>query len=190
MSEKVFVVSLPRTGTKSMCQMLKDLGYDVKHVAGPYLEAFAKKHDALADTPVFAYYAIDYLLKTYPTAKFIYIEKDFKEWFDSMVKVNLARNFNKMLSQDYESLSNHSKADLDSLVSVFGKLEISEDNYKELERKFFDHRVHVFEEIPSEQLLFYRFSMGWQPLCDFLNKPTPVKDVPHLNQDTMFDNLN
>eukprot|EP00951_Prasinocladus_malaysianus_P048631 scaffold660670_cov43-Prasinocladus_malaysianus.AAC.1 len=39
----------------------------------------------------------------------------------------------------------------------------------------------VRKNVPAEKLLEYDVSMGWEPLCKFLNKPVP--DVPFPRED-------
>lgn len=40
----------------------------------------------------------------------------------------------------------------------------------------------VKKTVPSERLLVYDISEGWEPLCKFLQKPVPSEPFPHLNE--------
>jgi hypothetical protein len=41
--------------------------------------------------------------------------------------------------------------------------------------------------VPKENLLEYRMGQGWQPLCDFLQVPMPIKTkFPHVNDTDGF----
>ena len=36
--------------------------------------------------------------------------------------------------------------------------------------------------VPKNQLLLFKLSDGWEPLCEFLGKPVPKEDFPHRNK--------
>lgn len=77
---KIFIVSLPRTGTTSVCAYLLELGFTVAHTA--YTNKVFEQAEAIADTPVY----IDYpkLLQQYPKAKCIYLERPRALWLLSI----------------------------------------------------------------------------------------------------------
>ena len=43
------------------------------------------------------------------------------------------------------------------------------------------HNRHVIENVPPEQLLVFRASEGWEPLCRFLDVPEPSEPFPRVN---------
>ncbi|KAF4503746.1 hypothetical protein FAGAP_24 [Fusarium agapanthi] len=43
------------------------------------------------------------------------------------------------------------------------------------------HRV-IREMVPEEQLLEYRMGQGWEPICEFLDKPVPETEFPWVNE--------
>ena len=184
---KFVVVSLPRTGTLSICQMLTSLGFSCEHPVGPSWEAFmGRDRDVLADTPMFAPSVINYALEHSDDVKFIYLNKNPSDWVASMQKIKLADTYNRMhANPEKEVVSIYSKIDYSSLHEVLdGPFDETEGR-----RKFGEHRQFVERTIPPERLLIYHFSKGWGPLCEFVGKPVPDIDVPHLNVDTMFDKL-
>lgn len=187
MKTKFIVVSLPRTGTMSMTQMMKDLGFDVLHVPGPDYQALLERHEFLADTPMFASFVIKEVLSSSDEVKFIYIEKSPEEWVKSMIKVGLDNAYNGMYTQiqNGETLSHHLEIDYKSLQDVL-TTEFTEENAID---SFHNHRKIVENLIPADRLLKYNFSDGWKPLCDFIGKETPSIKTPHLNVDTMFDKI-
>lgn len=43
-------------------------------------------------------------------------------------------------------------------------------------------RYRVLQKQFTKDVLFYRLGSGWKPLCNFLGKPIPTVDFPHLNK--------
>lgn len=185
---KFIVVSLPRTGTMSLCQMAKDAGMEVSHAPGPAFEGFLGRADFVADTPAFRPSLIQSVLDRSDDVKFIYCEKEANSWVESMNKINLSRNYMNMYNQSLnnpESMSVHNKVDFEALNEILqGPFEP-----ESAIDAFHKHRTTVTDLIPADRLLFYRFDQGWKPLAEFMGVDVPEKGIPHLNQDTMFDKL-
>lgn len=80
---KVFIVSLPRTGTTSTCVFLLNQGYRVAHTA--FSANTFEQADVIADTPVFADYKE--LLEQYPSAKLIYLQRPLSDWLKSIKRL-------------------------------------------------------------------------------------------------------
>ena len=80
MNTKIFIVSLPRTGTTSACLYLLDQGYKVAHTA--YSGASFEHAQVIADTPVFVDYAA--LNERYTQTKFVYLERPVAAWLESI----------------------------------------------------------------------------------------------------------
>jgi Sulfotransferase domain len=97
--QKVFVLSLFRTGTQSIQHFLEQLGYKTAHWAGSYIDQDSIQHlseeeimpllyaienqfDAFCDTPYSVMY--EHFDKTYPGSKFILIVRDTKDWIKSV----------------------------------------------------------------------------------------------------------
>lgn len=190
-----FVVSLPRTGTKSISKMAQILGFNIKHGFGDgFVTFFDRGFDFFADTPSYVPSFIDFVCKSDKfIPKFIYIDKDFDEIYQSWNKVGLYKNYVGMWNQynDDEkktTLSRYSLIDIQSYSESFSFEFMEENNYINLFQK---HRDKIFEIIRknNRDLLIYNFSDGWKPLCDFMNINTPNEVIPHLNQDTMFEKI-
>ena len=171
-------------------QMAKTLGFEIQHAPGNgFYGGFLNRMDVMGDTPCFRPSVVEDMLKKSDDIKFIYLEKDDGQaWVESMVKVGLHRNYNNMYGQresDPSSLNVHNKIDLESLEEVLGgpfNEETAQDAYAQ-------HRNKIIEMVPADRLLIYSFDQGWGPLCEFMGKDVPETDVPHLNKDTMFDNI-
>lgn len=190
---KYIVVSLPRTGTMSMCQMMKTLGFGVQHAPGPSYKSFLynrKDVEVLADTPMFRPSVIKEILEASDDVKFIYITKPSEEWVKSMEKTGLSKDYNNMLRQyreDKTQLSSHNLIDLESLHEIMW--EDYEFDPETAHKSFLHHMIDIEKLIPSDRLLVYNFLEGWVPLCEFVGATIPSVEVPHLNKDTMFDKL-
>lgn len=48
------------------------------------------------------------------------------------------------------------------------------------------HNQHVVEIVPKQRLLQYDVKEGWEPLCEFLDRPVPEEPFPWLNERTKF----
>ena len=43
--------------------------------------------------------------------------------------------------------------------------------------------------VPKDRLLVFEVAQGWEPLCNFLDKPIPRVPFPRINEGTTFQNL-
>lgn len=169
--------------------MLKNLGLEVQHAPGHAInQGYLARFDAMGDTPCFKPSLIDRLVHRAPQMKFIYIDKTATAWVESMQKVKLSDNYNRMYNQwlsDPKSLNIYNMTDLESLKEVLNGPFERESAIK----SFLIHKKKVEEIIPSSRLLIYNFSQGWGPLANFVGREAPDKEVPHLNRTTMFDKI-
>lgn len=53
---------------------------------------------------------------------------------------------------------------------------------QKLREAFDQHNAHIRSIVPEESLLEWEPSHGWQPLCDFLDKPVPEEPFPYANK--------
>lgn len=56
-------------------------------------------------------------------------------------------------------------------------------------RTFEEHNAAVRREVPAERLLAFEVAQGWEPLCDFLDRPVPDKPFPRLNDAAAFQEM-
>ena len=106
---KIFIVSLPRTGTTSICEYFIHNGFKVAHTAFTQ-EAFHQAQ-VVADTPVFSdYKELDAL---FPDAKFIYNDRPIEQWLPSIQALLLRmqtrmldpkNGFHHVLKRSYQSV--------------------------------------------------------------------------------------
>ena len=53
---------------------------------------------------------------------------------------------------------------------------------KEESVRFYNNWVkHVKKTVPPNRLLVFEAKQGWEPLCQFLDLPTPEGKFPHVN---------
>ena len=188
---KYFVVSLPRTGTTSICQMAKICGLNPKHAPLINFDIFLGRYDFFSDTPIFCPSVINQIASDDTVnSKFIYIQRDFDIVFDSWKRVNLYRNYSGMILAKNKGnvLKKSMQFDIDSYENAFDYKFLDENNYKEI---FENHKKTVLNIIEESKkpLLIYNFEDGWKTFCDFLNVDIPEKDIPFLNKNKMFDSL-
>lgn len=191
-----FVVSLPRTGTKSISKMAQILGFNTKHGFGNGFETFFDRgFDFFADTPSYVPSFIESVCKSEKfIPKFIYIDKNFDEIYQSWAKVGLYKNYVGMWNQynDEEkkttTLSRYSLIDIESYSESFSSQFMNEKNYQELFQKHQDMISEIIKKY-NKDFLIYNFNDGWESLCFFMNKEIPNQLIPHINQNTMFDKI-
>lgn len=59
-------------------------------------------------------------------------------------------------------------------------------NLKALEHGLLDHNAHVRKVVPKDRLLEWQVTEGWEPLCQFLEKPVPDAPFPRINEGAML----
>jgi hypothetical protein len=192
MSLKIIGAGFPRTGTTTLKQSLELLGFEKAYhfkdlLANPdnlkYWQAlentgqtdFEKLFDgyqASVDFPGYPYYKL--LMKQYPEAKVILTLRDFESWYVSnyttIWQVEPANDCLEFMRNTY-------------LIKQFNNNFASKEF---AEKVFHAHNNEVIEFIPKEQLLVYEVKDGWEPLCNFLNRPIPKETFPHLNKKEDF----
>jgi hypothetical protein len=181
----VIVTSLPRTGTTSICAMMETLGYRRYHAPLRNIFKLAKHGIAFADTPAFAYSVIEYFKNQNEiNCKFVYVDRDFDSWFDSMTKsTNLLRTYHRFNNTPDDALKNDGERDDKRYYhEVFGDFDFNNKGIvrKHIEKCFYDHRDRV-----KDLGLVYKFSDGWPALCEFLGVNIPDRDIPHLHKQSI-----
>lgn len=184
-TDRFFVVSLPRTGTKSLCKMAGMMGMIYKHVPSTGLDRMLRLNDAdlYADTPVFAPSVFKELVKD-ERNKFIYIDRPIDSWLESFDRVGMPQNY---MSLHTGKIAENSVNKLDRTVleEVFRNSNYSD---KVARSAYRHHHLQVIKNIPADRLLVYKFSHGWEPLAEFVGRDVPqAVQVPHINQNTMYD---
>lgn len=177
-SNKIFVVGLPRTATTSLCQAALSLGFTTAHTA--YTNRTFEDAQFIADTPVFCDYA--YFDECYSGAKFIYLDRTPQGWVPSIRQL-LERMLPNLHRQDGGSnpMLRH------CFNNVFFPLtaeNIASDQF--LINCYQRHQTEVmayFANRPQDLLVIdVTHSDSYPKLCQFLQVPIHDGDFKQVNQ--------
>lgn len=176
---KIFGIGLSKTGTTSLAEALKILGYKTNDFPSlsyipHHLLGIKKKqlsyYDAFTDVPVVPFYKK--LDKQYPGSKFILTLREKESWLKSCENYprlnepfwKLPFKIIKLRQQVYGTWKFDRK-----------KFSCAYDHHLEDVRRYFQNR--------EEDLLELDITKGedWQPLCKFLNLSVPIEPFPFRN---------
>ena len=213
---KVLALGAMRTGTASMAEALEVLGYDgvyhgVKAIDSPedwkilhraadatfpslptYTgQSFTRAQwDELygsyeATTDVASIFAME-LIKAYPTAKVILVERDFDKWFHSVDEAVLGQLWGPVttFSLNFIEPILGSEAGMASRKMILGwfSAQTPDEARRNARATYNSHYARIRAAVPKEQLLEYRLGDGWEPLCNFLDRPVPTSEFPWVNE--------
>ena len=195
---KVICAGLSKTGTTSLGNALRVLGYKVydfpEHAdihgnewlaiyRGEKTADFASMYeavDAVTDLPAAFWY--QEILEAFPDAKIILTVRDNDEvWVQSWVKhVQIFRELN-VFSRLALAITKPLLLDLHSVTThaVYGSQNPKATSL--FKKKYNAHNERVQAVIPSEKLLVYNVKQGWGPLCQFLGVDVPSQEFPREN---------
>ena len=194
----VFVISLHRTSTRSVDQLLKLLGYKTIHwprtidginleekIAGKeddldfvweVLKTYTSKYNAFSDVPYSVFFKKAYY--DYPNAKFIYIYRDYSKWIQSVrqhfakKQVKEVKGFNKVQYAAYlpiSKLNNFNELSDRDLITIF--------------TNHFSEVVNFFQGDKEERLGIFNLgnpNLGYD-VCEFLGFP-PILELPRIKE--------
>jgi hypothetical protein len=186
MTEKIFVVSLPRSGTTTMCKMLNILGYKAKHTPSCFYDKWSHNgYNAFADTPC---YSLSFIKEQSinPDSKFIYIERSVFDWVKSFESIALDGSYERMMR-----INNPKDINVVILneIKAYGETFGFSGKYNRdmFMASHIEHKRNLEKMLAPERILFYNYNRGWKPLCDFLGKETPEENIPFLNKNKRGD---
>ena len=125
-----------------------------------------------------------HLVRAYPEARVILVERDIDRWYTSIGQV-----FKPWQSRRYvwllkwvEPLTG-TRHGMISGKFMKGWTESTRyrDIYPNARKAYTRHYREIRESVPPEQLLDFQLSEGWEPLCRFLGKEVPAGPFPHVN---------
>jgi hypothetical protein len=174
---KIIGVGFQKTGTSSLREALKILGYRVKDTSSrplipiikgnyPKVLHMIRKFDALEDTPWYMIYK--QLDRSLPGSKFILTLRDEESWYKSV-----SRHIGRLRNPSHEWIYGRGKGlpmdDKENTIAV----------YNQHNQEVLDY----FKDRP-EDLLVVDFTQGagWKELCGFLGKEIPAEPFPHANK--------
>jgi hypothetical protein len=191
-----------RTGTLSLKSALETLGYNKSHhmievINNPgeserWMQAIDAKsvnwesllegYEATVDWPACHFY--QELADYYPKAKVLLSIRDPLEWFESMSATTLGVIRKRMQASDADQAKN-----LGSELVVKAAFGGEIDDAEHAIRMFNQHTKEVVDAIDPDRLLIYDVREGWEPLCQFLDKPVPDAPFPRVNSRDDFEEI-
>ena len=139
----------------------------------------------MTDSPAICF--AEELIKSYPEAKIVLVERDVEKWyqsFESMIQemynliVHVLRILDPQVLRPTATMFNYVYKDRKGFCRT--------DNKAELQRTartlYREHYEHVRRLCPKERFLEFRLDGGWGPLCEFLDKEKPDVPFPRLNE--------
>jgi hypothetical protein len=171
-SPKIWGIGLSRTGTTSLNEALRILGYKAGHFVLPkHFDRF----EAVTDTPAAARYLE--LDKRYPGSKFILtVRDDLEDWLGSC-----ERYFGKK-----ELLQKNEEIVAEGLFvrqALYGTAEFDRGLWEQAYRRHVGAVMRHFQG-RDQHLLVLNICTGdgWEKLCPFLGRPVPQGvRFPHSN---------
>jgi hypothetical protein len=177
---KILCPGLPRTGTRSLAEALRLLGYETAHYEPWRMHSRSFPHlywdvEAAVDYPASAFWK-EILREMQAPPRVIYtFRSDTKAWCRSM-DWHL-----RLLAAGRDERWEETKA---VQVTLFGEVWPTEAS---MARQHYQ-RLDEFEKtVPADRLLMLDCSSlpaasPWEALCLFLEKPIPTVAYPHLNR--------
>lgn len=180
----IFDISLAKTGTTSLCNAMRLLGYRTTHgVPSKYkADTLRRLQRGNVEMPWFAEYdfvgnvfgfAFQDLHRAYPAAQFIYLERPISAIVASTQR-QLARHKPKL---------NNVQIQLDVFLRICNIKSVYAVSDERLFDLFVNNRLEVQQYFRgNSQFLRMSIKHGWEPLCKFLGRPIPDLPFPHDNK--------
>lgn len=140
---------------------------------------------AVTDAPAICF--AEELIKAYPEAKVVLVERDIERWYKSfevLIRemynpiVHVLRIIDPQLLGPTATMYNYVYRDRNGFCRTDDKEELMA-NARTLYR---EHYEHVRRVCPKDKILNFRLEDGWGPLCDYLGKEVPGVPFPRLNE--------
>ena len=198
---KVICAGMNKTGTKSISEALRQLGFTVfdfpqqlpdfldhwvdvfQNGAQPDAKRVYRNADAVVDIPGNLFW--EEILEVFPDCKLILSERDEDSWVQSWVnqlqmihavRATTSAVIKLKLSQTARKMTEV----VDScLTALLGSMNPKSNCVFRKQFRMHNHRVKSI--VPAEKLLVYNVKQGWKPLCDFLGCEVPTFAFPHEN---------
>ena len=140
-------------------------------------------YGAVADLPAIVF--AEDLLKCYPDAKVVLVNRDMEKWYKSFNEGIIQNVFNPAI-EIIARLDSHFVGKLGSTSERWTKGWFGAQSKVEMQEKarekYREHYALVERVTPKGQLLQYQLDQGWGPLCKFLNRPVPDVEFPRVNE--------
>jgi hypothetical protein len=184
-----FLTSLPRTGTTSLCKMANICGLKSLHVLKniSFADAINQGYNFFADTP---FYSPEFLIGLLELG----LKKNDKlenlnnsTELSSLIKIHKVRFIYSHRQQECHKIS------LGKLfkkwkppLKIYNKVSLLDHLcYNKLDDNYIKNHYEYIKKISSLyeiDMLDYSFNKGWKDFCNFIEKPIPNKELPHINK--------
>ena len=209
-SPKIFCISMQRTGTTSVGQFFKEHNYKVATwdisrknswtvdwFKGDYERIFGssdfKLNQVFEDDPWFCLDFYKVLFHRFPKAKFVLIERDADQWFDSMVKHSNGRTLGNTHRHAviYQRLEEYNQLELEKgskFNSIIDNLMPLNESHREHYTTIYKLRnlevKSFFEYFGKERLVVVQLEdkSKWQKIGNFSNIKVDAKYEVHANK--------
>lgn len=200
---KVFVIGRNKTGTTSVGQALKDLGYRIGNQAKAEnfiddwsnrrfdrIIAYCRSADAFQDIPFSNDYTYQILDSAFPGAKFVLtIRNNSHEWYESLIRFHtkIVGRGRVPTPDDLKSFPYRKRGWIWRVQQAVYGIDESTLYDKAIYTSHYDSHIEnvqtYFRDRPNDLLTINLGDEQALPmLCDFLDEPAPEDSMPHLNR--------
>lgn len=216
MAIKIIGAGFPRTGTTTLKRSLEILGYAPTYHMKELLvnperlplwlrleetrdtdwDALYDGYVATVDFPGYPWYKEH--MEQYPDAKVILTVRSFEGWHKSAYSTiwqagpqTIGQKIGMMVKLATNPRLRKVIKCIKFVKRVFWAKQFQgrflDKEYAE--QVFNQHIEEVKATVPADKLLVYDVREGWGPLCEFLGKPVPKEELPHLNKKENFKTM-
>ena len=190
MALKIIGAGFGRTGTMSLKAALEQLGFPCYHMVEcfprgpqhwrlweqvgsgePDWDALFEGFTATVDFPACTSYGA--LASYYPDAKVVLTVRDPEKWYTSVQ--------NTIFQKEWIDFLPGTDAGAYMKATINDYFDDRMHDRDHLVRRFNEHVASVMRDIAPERLLVFEVVDGWDPLCEFLEVPTPDTPFPNVN---------
>ena len=114
----------------------------------------------------------------YPEAKVILSERDPEAWYKSIMNTIYPGSV-AMRATDDPMMKRRSEMVFELIWD--GLFDGRMDDKDHVIDVYLAHNQTVKDEVPADRLLVFESSLGWEPLCEFLEMPVPDEPYPRTN---------
>ena len=174
---KIWGIGLGRTGTKSLCKSLGEVGYKILHNP-PDLNAISSSDiDGAAEGTVAFHFK--YLDLRFPGSKFILTTRELFSWLKSC-----ERAINNLYPIDrFDETDEFYNPMVRNRANRYGSLEY---NREQLIEKYYQHHADITLHFKGrmDKLLIIDITKGdgWEKLCPFLGQDAPEAPFPCVTE--------
>ncbi|KAF4959464.1 hypothetical protein FGADI_1685 [Fusarium gaditjirri] len=127
------------------------------------------------------------LIKAYPDAKVVIVQRKFEDWWPSFHSALLVSVFGVTWLQKFLMWYVLRFRALHAMRKILaGFFSVDEYSIEAITPEIARHTYHEFyrkvrEVVPDDRRLEYSLGEGWEPLCKFLGKDVPDVEFPRIN---------